>query len=125
MRRVFLRLAFLAVLLNAFAPSVSHAFAALRPSVPIDVCSEHGGPQLAVAAALLVQEQDHHHGAGLLADCGYCLLHAGSHGMPPPDPAVLPRAPGPSLERPYLFYHAPRPLPQFTAAAPRGPPHFA
>src|SRR6059058_184640 len=83
MRRLFLRLAFLAVLLNALAPSVSHAIAASQPAIPIDVCSEHGGPQLAVAIALLTQDQDRHHG-GLLGDCGYCLTHAGSAGMPPP-----------------------------------------
>ena len=125
MRRWFARLAFLAVLLNALAPSVSHALAASRPSIPIDVCSEHGGAQLAVAAALLIQEQDHHHGAGGPAgDCGHCLNHAGSAGMPPPVLAALPLARAPR-ERPYLFYHAPRPLPLLSAAAPRGPPRFA
>jgi hypothetical protein len=126
MRRWCARLAFLAVLLNALAPSVSHALAASHPSIPVDVCSEHGGPELAVAAALLTQEQDHHHGlGGMFGDCGYCLTHAGSHGMPPPnDPAALPLLPAP-LERPYLFYHAPRPLPLLSAAAPRGPPIFA
>ena len=123
MRRVFLRLAFLAVLLNALAPSVSHAIAASHPAIPIDVCSEHGGPQLAVAIALLTQDQDHHH-SGLLGDCGYCLTHAGSHGMPPPGLAVLPLAPA-LPERPYLFYHAPRPLAVLSASPPRGPPIFA
>jgi hypothetical protein len=122
MRRLFLRLAFLAVLLNALAPSVSHAFAALHPAVPIEVCSEHGSLQLATAAALLMQDQDHHHGAGaLLDDCGYCVPHAGAAGMPPPSLAALPPSSAPP-ERPHLFYHAPRPLPQLSAAAPRGPP---
>lgn len=122
-RRVFLRLAFLAVLLNALAPSVSHALAAMRPSIPVDVCSEHGGPELAVAAALLNQDQDHHAG-GLLDDCGYCFVHAGSHGLPPPALATLPVLPAPP-QGPYLFYHAPQPLPVWSAAAPRGPPPFA
>jgi hypothetical protein len=124
MRRVFLRLAFLAVLLNALAPSVSHALAASRPAIPIDVCSEHGGPELAVAIALLTQDDDHHHHGGLFGDCGYCLTHAGSHGMPPPSLAILPLAPG-LPERPYLFYHAPRPLAVLSAKAARGPPLFA
>ena len=123
MQRWLLRLAFLAVLLNALAPSVSHALAASRPDIPVDVCSEHGGAQLAVTVALLNQDQDHHHG-GLLKDCGHCLAHAGSAGMPPSGPCVLPQASAPS-ERPYLFYHAPRPLPLLCAAAPRGPPNFA
>lgn len=112
------------MLLNALAPSVSHALAAMRPSIPVDVCSEHGGPELAIAAALLTQEQDHHHGGGLLDDCGYCFVHPGGHGMPPPVQPVLPLAPAVSA-RPYLFYHAPRPLALLSAAAPRGPPLFA
>lgn len=120
LRTAFLRLAFLAVLLNALAPAVSHALAARDPAIPVDVCSEHGGPELAVAAALLNQEQDHHHG-GVLGDCAYCLAHAGSLGMPPSGLTVLPLAPAP-LARPYLFYHAPRPLPLLCVAAPRGPP---
>jgi hypothetical protein len=123
MRRWLLRLAFLAVLLNALAPSVSHALAASRPDIPVDVCSEHGGAQLAVAVALLNQDQGHHHG-GLLKDCGHCLAHFGGAGMPPSDLAVLPLAPA-APERPYLFYHAPRPLPLLCVAAPRGPPTFA
>lgn len=125
MRRLFLRLAFLAVLLNALAPSVSHALAAMQPSIPIDVCSEHGGAQLAVAVALLTQDQDqhqHHHGAG--GDCGHCLAHAGGAGMPPAGLSALPPAPA-LAERPYLSYHAPRPLLVLAAAAPRGPPILA
>jgi hypothetical protein len=125
MRRLFLRLAFLAVLLNALAPSVSHALATLHPAVPIEACSEHGGLQFAAAAALLTQAQDHHHGANaLLDDCGYCVPHAGAGGMPPSALAALPLLHAPA-ERPYLFYHAPRPLPLLSAAAPRGPPPTA
>jgi len=124
MRRWSLRLAFLAVLLNALAPSVSHALAAMQPTFPIDVCSEHGGPELGVAAALLTQDQERHHGAGLLGDCGYCLMHAGSHGMPPPSLAALPALHAPA-QQPYLFYHAPGPLALLCAAAPRGPPFLA
>jgi hypothetical protein len=125
MRRWSLRLAFLAVLLNALAPSVSHALAARWPSIPIDVCSEHGGPALAVAAALLTQDQDHHHGAGALSgDCGHCLAHAGTAGLPPTGLSAPPAAAA-MPERPYLFFHAPRPLQALCAAAPRGPPSFA
>jgi hypothetical protein len=41
--------------------------------------------------------------------------------MPPPSQAALPILPA-LPEQPYLFYHAPRPLPLLSAAAPRGPP---
>lgn len=118
-----MRLAFLAVLLNALAPSVSHALAAMHPAIPVEVCSEGGSAHLAAAVALINQDQNPHHG-GLLEDCGYCLTHAGAHGMPPPLQAALVPLPAPP-ERPYLFYHAPRPLALLSAAAPRGPPLFA
>jgi hypothetical protein len=123
----FLRLAIFAVLLNALAPAMSHALAASRPALPIDVCSTHGGKALAVAAALLVQQEEgvqgHAHG-GLSGDCGHCLAHAGGHGSPPPS-ALAPPAGQAVDERPYLFYHAPRPLPLLTSSRPRGPPAFA
>jgi hypothetical protein len=123
----FLRLAIFAVLLNALAPAVSHALAASRPALPVDVCSTHGGKALAVAAALLTQQEEgarsHAHGA-LSGDCGHCLAHAGGHGLPPPQAMVLPAGQA-VTERPCLFYHAPRPLPLLTSSRPRGPPAIA
>ena len=83
----FVWLALFAVLLNALAPTVSHALAASRPTIPLDVCSVDGGASFAAAAALLVQ--DEHAGMGVLDDCGYCLTHVGSHGLPPPVHAPL------------------------------------
>jgi hypothetical protein len=118
----FVWLALFAVLLNALAPTVSHALAASRPAIPLDVCSVDGGTSFAVAAALLVQ--DEHAGMGVLDDCGYCLTHAGSHGLPPPVHAPLALVEG-TEPRPFLFHHAPRPLAVWLAAVPRGPPVFA
>jgi hypothetical protein len=118
----FVWLALFAVLLNALVPTVSHALAASRPAIPIDVCSVDGGAPFAAAAALLMQED---HGAmGLAGDCGYCLAHAGSHGLPPPVHALLVPALG-AEPRPFLFHRAPRPLAIWLAAVPRGPPVFA
>ena len=118
----FVWLALFAVLLNALAPTVSHALAASRPAMPVDVCSVDGGAPFAAAAALLMQED---HGAmGLAGDCGYCLAHAGSHGLPPPVHALLVPALG-AEPRPFLFHHAPHPLAIWLAAVPRGPPVFA
>jgi hypothetical protein len=121
-RMRFIWLALFAVLLNALAPTVSHALAARRPAIPIDVCSVDGGAPFAAAAALLMQ--DEHRGMGLLGDCGYCLAHAGSHGMPPPAHPPLALVHG-TAPRPFLFHHAPRPLAVWLAAVPRGPPSFA
>jgi hypothetical protein len=119
----FAWLALFAVLLNALAPTVSHALAASRPVIPVDVCSVDGGAPFAAAAALLMQD-DEHAGMGPFDDCGYCLAHAGSDGLPPP--AHAPLALGHGTEpRPFLFHHAPRPLPAWLAAVPRGPPAFA
>lgn len=118
----FVWLALFALLLNTFAPTVSHALAASRPAVPVDVCSVDGGASFAAAAALLMQ--DGHAGMTMLDDCGYCLTHAGSHGMPPPVHAPS-LAPGGTEPRPPLFYHAPRPLAVWLAAVPRGPPFLA
>lgn len=121
-RARFLWLALFAVLLNALAPTVSHALAASRPAVPVDVCSVDGGASFATAAALLMQ--DEHAGMSALDDCGYCLTHAGTYGLPPPVHAPLPVAHG-AEPRPFLFHHAPRPLAVWLAAVPRGPPVFA
>jgi hypothetical protein len=118
----FVWLALFAVLLNALAPTVSHALAASRPTIPVDVCSVDGGAPFAAAAALLMQ--DDHGAMGLAGDCGYCLAHAGSHGLPPPVHALFVPALG-AEPRPFLFHHAPRPLAIWLAAVPRGPPVFA
>jgi hypothetical protein len=118
----FVWLALFAVLLNALAPTVSHALAASRPAIPVDVCSVDGGAPFAAAAALLMQ--DDHAGMGLKGDCGYCLAHGGSHGLPPPVHAPLALAHG-TEPRPFLFHHAPRPLAVWLASVPRGPPLFA
>ena len=118
----FVWLALFAVLLNALAPAVSHALAASRPAIPVDVCGADGGAPFAAAAALLMQ--DDHGGAVLKGDCGYCVAHAGSHGLPPPVHAPLVFAFG-TEPRPFLFHHASRPLAVWLAAVPRGPPVFA
>lgn len=120
----FLRLAIFAVLLNALAPAVSQALAARNPAVPFDVCTTHGGRALAVAAALITQDAGDGHRHGAAGDCGHCLAHPGGHGSPPPAAIVLPPVQA-GIERPYLFYHAPHPLPLLTSSRPRGPPDVA
>ena len=54
-------------------------------------------------------------------DCGYCVTHAGSFGMPPSTVSGLPFAAQSQLH-PFLFYRAPQPLAAWSASRPRGPP---
>jgi hypothetical protein len=124
LRRMFFQLACLAMLMNAFAPSLAHALAARSPGVPVDVCSVHGGAPLAAAVALLNEHEERQRHNGGMTDCGHCLMHAGAHALLPPSHVLHLPAAGAAL-RPYLYYHAPRPLLALSAAPPRGPPVFA
>jgi hypothetical protein len=115
-----------AVLLNALAPSISHAMAA-RSSVPAtwELCGADGS--ISIQAELLADQlikKVADHKAGMMEDCGYCLPHGGSFALAPPDATGLGLLDGHAL-RPFLFYHAPRPLLALSAAPPRGPPAFA
>ena len=121
-----------AVLLNALAPSISHAMAA-RDGIPAvwEICrADNGAPAASEPSDLVVV------GAGSLArkitqdkfsamdDCGYCLPHAGSQALMPSTITGLGLMGGHAL-RPFLFYRAPQPLLALSAAPPRGPPAFA
>ncbi|WP_338758821.1 DUF2946 domain-containing protein [Massilia sp. METH4] len=126
-----------AILLNALAPAVSHALAAS----PVrghawEIClndgtrlAGYGELDEATFRALTDRANPMPPGfashdmsdAAAMADCGYCLPHAGSVGLPPPAGFIVPAATA-AAERPYLYYHAPRPLQAWAGAQPRGPP---
>jgi hypothetical protein len=119
-----------AVLMNALAPSISHAMAAMNGGpATLEICRADGA---AVAAAgqpdMLAADAPGKKNAGgklgLMADCGYCLPHGGSVGLTPSTITGLGLVKGHAL-RPFLFYRAPQPLLALSAAAPRGPPAFA
>jgi hypothetical protein len=122
-----------AILLNALAPAVSHALALAdgRHAGPgWEICLNDGtrlsgSGTLDEATFRAVTDRSRpapQPDAALpMTDCGYCLAHAGSLGLPPPALAPLPFA-ATVAERPFLFYHAPRPLQTWVAAHPRGPP---
>lgn len=99
------------MLMNALAPSISHAMAA-KQSVPAtwEICTVDGAATTHAT-----------HQADAMADCGYCLPHGGSFALMPSPITGLGLIGGHAL-RPFLFYHAPRPLLALTAAPPRGPP---
>ncbi len=116
-----------AILLNALAPSMSHGLVRMDAAA-LEICSTPGTS--AVKTALLKQavqlaergfQQDSSKPSAMMEDCGYCLVHGGTHMLPPQEPAVLAVASGNAL-RPFLFYHAPTPLLALSAAEPRGPP---
>lgn len=106
-------IACLAVLLNAFAPSVSHAVAAFQDPLPgAAICRADGGRDGAGKAPL--------HSAGD-AHCAYCLAHAGSIALPPASAAMPAPAPA-HRSRLFFSYRRPRPLPAWPDARPRAPP---
>jgi hypothetical protein len=123
-----------AVLMNALAPSISHAMAAMH-GVPAtwEICradsaaagaalTAAGQPELAAVGALSKKISEGN--MTPMADCGYCLPHAGSLALMPSTITGLGLVKGHAL-RPFLFYRAPQPLLALSAAPPRGPPAFA
>ena len=119
-----------AVLMNALAPSISHAMASTG-GVPAtweicrggsDMASVPGHPELVTVGALAKKVTEKSSAA--MADCGYCLPHGGSVALMPSTITGLGLMGGHAL-RPFLFYRAPQPLLALTAAPPRGPPAFA
>jgi hypothetical protein len=127
-----------AILMNALAPSLSHAMAALNagPGVPAtwEICRAPGSTvqtdgvhrllgvgKFAAELTPVLARKHADHQSMAMADCAYCLPHAGDFALPPPGYDGAAPAAGQAL-RPYLFYHAPRPLLTWMAASPRGPP---
>lgn len=128
-------MACLAILMNALAPAISHAMNA-RSNVPAtwEICRAPGsavqsdgehrligvGKMFAELTPALARKHGDRQSMAM-ADCAYCLPHAGAFAMPPPDHDGAGLFDGHAL-RPYLYYHAPTPLLALTAAPPRGPP---
>jgi hypothetical protein len=114
--RMQLWLAVFAILMNALAPSISHALAAAS--------GNPGAWQICRAERSAVQDQKVPDQAGAMDHCGYCLPHAGTYSLLPTMITGLGIFGGNEL-RPFLFYRAPQPLLALTAAPPRGPPALA
>lgn len=105
-----------AMLLNALAPSVSHAVAAAYGVPPwlADICTADGGLPAPVTQPGGVPQPLH------LDHCPYCAVHAGSFALPSDAGAVVPTvgaaAPPPPLQE------APRRMCGWSARLPRAPP---
>lgn len=119
-----------AVLMNALAPSISHAMATVS-GVPAtwEICRADASaaavpdhPELVTVGAFAKKIPQKN--VGVMADCGYCLPHGGSVALMPSTITGLGLMGGHAL-RPFLFYRAPQPLLALSAAPPRGPPAFA
>jgi hypothetical protein len=122
-RTLWLWIACFAILLNALAPSVSHAIA-FGKGVPAtwEICRADGSR--VTVSGLITSASDSDKAPGeakaIGEDCAYCQTHAGSFGLPP---ATLSSLPLPGMQSvPFLFYRAPQPLPVWATAQPRGPP---
>lgn len=124
-RRLHIWIACFAILMNALAPTVSHALAAHDPLGTPQICRPGAtfasSPELAaVILAASVADAD----AAAAGHCPYCLPHAGADALMPVLYDGLGLMAGHAL-RPFLFYRAPRPLLALTAAPARGPPSLA
>jgi hypothetical protein len=119
-KRMQMWVACLAILLNALAPSLSHALMAPGASSNMmEICSAAGtrwiSADLAEGSAdastnTPLQHQEH---------CPFCIAHA--------DLLDLPRTTSFAVDGghalfPSLFYHSPTPLFSWSPARPRGPP---
>jgi hypothetical protein len=136
-KRLQIWIACFAILLNALAPSISHALSRMAdPARMIEICSASGTRWMSsdavgtisstiastVADAQAGTEQApadsplHH-----LEHCPFCMTHAGTFALPAPSSTLFAVQGGHDLF-PSLFYHSPFPLFSWSAAHPRGPP---
>jgi len=128
-KRLQIWIACFAILINALAPSISHALPRMAgPSNMIEICSAGGTKWVSNDVAIAVFGQQaalgqlstdsplHH-----LEHCPFCLNHAGTFALPAPSMTLLAIEGGHDLF-PALFYHSPSPLFSWSAARPRGPP---
>ncbi|MDY7540016.1 DUF2946 domain-containing protein [Undibacterium sp. 5I1] len=124
--RLPLWIALFAVLLNALAPSISHAIAANNGSSDfIEICTVSGTQFVKLdrikssaaslntsSAPVKTQLSDH---------CPFCIAHAGSFALLPTS-QVVPLVIDGHDQFPALFYHSPSPLISWSTANPRAPP---
>jgi hypothetical protein len=139
-RRLQIWIACFAILLNALAPSISHALSRMAgPSNMIEICSASGTRWIsgdgagAVVAGLAGAQFSAETPSTLdsttspllhLEHCPFCMTHAGTFALPSPSTTLFAVQSGHDLF-PALFYHSPSPLFSWSAAHPRAPPAAA
>ncbi|WP_188564707.1 DUF2946 domain-containing protein [Undibacterium terreum] len=121
-------IAYFAILLNAFAPSISYALASRQPPAGLgEICSTSSNKSLSLTAAIAKPESGKsspdtklHH----LEHCPLCLSHAGSFALPVSLPGQFALGME-AAQFPPLFYHSPAPLFLWSQANPRAPPFIS
>ncbi|NVE00555.1 DUF2946 domain-containing protein [Massilia sp. BJB1822] len=123
-----------AILLNALAPSISHALSLCKGKQRSwEIClndgrrlSGNGELDYATFQALTDRSKPQKQTPVqtekmAMEDCGYCLTHAASFAPPPAERPMLAELDGNRL-LPFMLYRAPVPLQGWRASIPRGPP---
>ena len=129
-KRLLAFIAMAAILLNALAPSISHALSG-KPSLPWqEICTQNSIKLMVteltedngIKANSTTQENDKTPVGRLpMVDCGYCVTHAGSDSVSIKPFALTTLALAPGVFPP-LFYSSPDKLFIWAASNPRAPP---
>jgi hypothetical protein len=121
-RQLTLRIALIAILLGALAPTISHALRSGGSAAWVEVCT--------VLGAKWVTNEASHPGestpatAHLSEDCPHCALQAHSPALPSA-PQIGLISSSPQFAVPLLFLLASHPLHAWTSAQPRAPPRIS
>ena len=124
--RINIWIACFAILLNALAPPMAHALAAMhRQGAQGEICSSDGLRLQAPAQADFLVDGASSSPAkkrlGQMVDCGFCLHHAGTYALLQSSVIGLGIAKGHEL-RPFLFDYRQQAQRALPAAQARGPP---
>jgi len=123
-RRLWAWIACFAILLNALAPSISHAISASagQTAAWAEICSVDGARFVAVGTDHAQSaEGSQSPQAQPSAHCPFCSTHAGTFALPAAAMTLRVPITGARL-LPSLFYRSPQPLFSWAAANPRAPP---
>lgn len=122
-RQLTLRVALFAMLMAAFAPTLSHALQAGGIKAWVEVCTALGAKWVASDSSTTTDEAAPAT-AHDLQDCLYCVLQVHSPALP--NAPVIGLAPTVlQFAVPLLFLLAPRTPHAWAAAQARAPPHFS
>lgn len=114
------RIALLAMLMAAFAPTLSRTLSDGGDMAWMELCTVSG-----IEYVLLDGDDGSSPPASDMAHCPYCKINGGAPVLASAADAVVLIAPVTVVAVPEAFLHAPRPLHVWSAASPRAPPVHA